>query len=403
MATPMTEDEAVALALQNSPEVHWRGYAVEESEALTQAGLAWNNPVLRVGGLRYDRLAEPAVAHRSYGDHPFEHTTVGLRWAPPGLGERAARRAEGRAREADARMELVIARRDTVALVRTLHAQVLSYDAQIALVKDVVEQRETLRALVQHRLTLQAATLLDQSLTDVDYLEARTQLVEIEGRRRAAYDELLIQLGLPAEVEIDLAPATDTCAPPSDVRALTERAWQVNPHLHVLEAERLSIEAEQVRSRRQIFPWLDYVQLSYGLAGTDRSSYVAFQFQLMLPLLDWKGPRRQALRAHEHALLERIQTENRALSERVVRTRARLAEQAALVEHYRDAASVVERGVADLRKTLAQAGPTNLLEIVQLQARLLATRRAYVRAQLECKLQQIELDRLTRTGLGGKQ
>jgi outer membrane protein TolC len=39
------------------------------------------------------------------------------------------------------------------------------------------------------------------------------------------------------------------------------------------------------------------------------------------------------------------------------------------------------------------------VQFVQLQARLLATQRSYLRAQLECKLQQIELDRTTGSGL----
>ena len=83
----------------------------------------------------------------------------------------------------------------------------------------------------------------------------------------------------------------------------------------------------------------------------------------------------------------------------ILRTTALQAEQAALVERYRDAASVVESGVANLRKALELSGPTNLFEVVQLQARLLATQRSYLRAQLDCQVLQIELDRLTSTGL----
>ena len=403
VVAPLTEEAAVALALRNSPEVRWRGYAVEESEALTQVGLAWNNPHLRIGGLRYDQLAEPAFNSRSYGDHPFEHTTVALRWSPPELGERSARRAEGRARETVARVEMVVARRDTVALVRTLYARILSYDRQLALVRDVVEQREKLRALVRHRLALQAATLLDQSLTEVDYLDARTQLIELEVRRRAAYDELLVQLGLPVETRITLAQSADRCLPPGDARALAERAWRSNPRLRVIEAQRDVVVAARARSRLALLPWLDYVQVAYGLTGIDHPSYLALQVQLTLPVLDWKGPQGRALRAHERALSSRIQSEDRALSERVMHTRALLAEQAALVERYRTAASIVERGVADLRETLAQGGPTNLFEVDQLQTRLLATQRAYLRAELECRVQQIELDRLTRTDLGDAQ
>jgi outer membrane protein TolC len=396
----LTEQQAVELALKNSPQVRYRGYSVEEAEAQTDAGLAWNNPLLRVGGMRYEQLIDPAIDRRSYGSHPFYHTNVGIRWSPPGLGERGAKRAEGRANEADARMELAMARRDTTALVRKLHAQILSFDAQVTLVKDVIEQREKLRQLVKSRLELQAATLLDQSLTEVDYLDARTQLAELEAKRRASHDELLIQLGLPVDAEIKLAPSgPDACTAPEGVTTLVERARAANPRLRLLHAQKTQADAEMTRRWLDLVPWFDYVQVSYGLAGDNNPSYIAFQLQLTLPILDWKGPHRRALRARGMALTERIQADNRMYSNLVLRTSALQAEQAALVARYRDAAHVVEQGVANLRKALEQKGPTSLLEIVQLQARLLATQRSYQRAQLECKLQAIELERLTSTGL----
>lgn len=399
VATPLTEEQAVEMALRNSPQVLFRSHFVDEAKALTEVGLAWNNPHLRFAGMRYDELIDPAIDRRSYGEHPFYHTSVGLRWYPPGLGERGARRAEGLAKEADARMELAIARRDTAALVRKLHAEILSYDAQLALGKDVIEQREKLRALVKSRLEQQAATLLDQSLSDVDYLDARTQFAEVEVRRRAAYDELLLQLGLPAGTNVSLAPSAATCTTPEEATQLAERAHKANPRLHLLGAQLDAVNAERRRRWLELVPWLDYVQVTYGLAGDNNPSYLAFQLQLTLPILDWKGPHRRALSAREQGLAERIHADDRALSNLVLRTAAAQAEQAALVSRYREAASVVEGGLTHLREALEKGRITNLFEVVQLQTRLLATQRSYLRAQLECKLQQIELDRITSSGL----
>jgi len=397
---PLTEEQAVEMALANSPQVRFRSHFVTEAQAKTDVALAWNNPLLRVAGLRYDQLIEPALERRSYGEHPFYHTSIGLRWSPPGLGERSARRAQGLANEAEARMELALVRRDTTALVRKLHSQIVSYDAQIALGKDVIEQREKLRTLVKKRLEQRAATLLDQSLSEVDYLDAKTQLAEVEVRRRAAYDELLLHLGLPPGTAITLAPGQDTCTAPEDAATLTEKARAANPRLRLLNAQRLAVDAERRRRWMDLIPWFDYVQVAYGLAGDNNPSYVAFQFQLTLPILDWKGPHRRALTAREEGLIERIQADNRALSDLVLRTVAAQAEQAALVERYRDAAAVVESGLAHLRQAVDQGIVTNLFEVVQLQGRLLSTQRTYLRAKLECKLHQIELDRITSSGFG---
>jgi outer membrane protein TolC len=399
VATPLTEEQVVEMALRNSPQVLFRSHFLDEAKALTEVGLVWNNPHLRFAGMRYDELIDPAIDRRTYGEHPFYHTSIGLRWYPPGLGERGARRAEGLAKEADARMELAIARRDTAALVRKLHAEILSYDAQLALGKDVIEQREKLRALVKSRLEQQAATLLDQSLSDVDYLDARTQFAEVEVRRRAAYDELLLQLGLPAGTNVSLAPSAATCTTPEEATQLAERAHKANPRLHLLGAQLDAVNAERRRRWLELVPWFDYVQVAYGLAGDNNPSYLAFQLQLTLPILDWKGPHRRALSAREQGLAERIHADDRALSNLVLRTAAAQAEQAALVGRYREAAAVVEGGVAHLRQALEAGRVTNLFEVVQLQTRLLATQRSYLRAQLECKLQQIELDRITSSAL----
>jgi len=134
------------------------------------------------------------------------------------------------------------------------------------------------------------------------------------------------------------------------------------------------------------------------MEGDNNPSYVAFHLQLTLPIPDWKRPHLRALSAREQGLTERIQADNRALSDLVLLTTALQAAQAAPVERYRETATVVERGVANLRKALELSGPTYLLEIVQLQTRLLVTQRSYLRAQLECELQKIELDRITSPG-----
>jgi outer membrane protein TolC len=398
---PLTEGQAVEQALQNSPQVRYRGHSVEEAEAQTEAGLAWNNPLFRIGGLRYHQLVDPMIDGRSYGNHPLDHASVALRWSPPALGERGARRAQGQANEADARMELTIAQRDITALVRKLHAEIVNYDAQLALGKDVVGQRAKLRDLVKSRLEQHAATLLDESLSEIDYLDAKTQNAGIEVRRRAAYDELLLQLGLPQGTSITLASSgKDTCPAPEDAATLAERARVANPRLRLLQAEQNAVDAERTRRWLDLVPWVDYLQVGYGFAGDDSPSYVAFQLQFTLPIFDWKRPHRRALNAREAALSERIQADNRALSDQVLRTTAALGEKAALVARYHEAASVVDGGLTHLRHAVERGAVTNLFEVVQLQGRLLATQRSYLQAQLECKLQQIELDRLTGTGLG---
>jgi hypothetical protein len=144
-----------------------------------------------------------------------------------------------------------------------------------------------------------------------------------------------------------------------------------------------------------LIPWFDYLQVGYGLAGDNRPSYVSFQFQLTLPLFDWKGPHRRALAARHEALLEQRNAEDRRLSDTVLRLAGAQAAQAAVVARYGEATQVVEGGLARLRKAVEQGQVTNLVELVQLQTRLLAIKRSHLRALLDCQLQRIELDRIS--------
>jgi len=401
LPSPLTEDQAVELALKQSPQVRFRSHFVEEARARTDADLRWNNPQLRLEDLRYGQLLEPAIDRRTYGDHPLVHAEVALRWKPPELGERSSLRAEGRAREADKQMDLEETRRETVAFVRRLHAEILVYDAQIALGKATVEQTQKLSALVKAKREQHAATLLDQSLADVEHLDATNHLAEAEVRRRAAYHQLLAQLGLPAGTEMTLAPSEkDPCAPPAETAAMIERAHATNPRLGLYRAELAYADAARRKSWLDLIPWFDFVQVSYGFAGDNAPSYISLNLALTLPIVDWKGADRRAFAARREGFLEQIKADERSLSDLVIQVAAEQAEQAALVKRYQESIAVMEEGVKRFQGSLEQGHATDLFEAVKLQTRLRTTQRYYLRARLECKLQQIELDRITSSGLG---
>jgi outer membrane protein TolC len=396
LSSPLTEDQAVELALRNSPQVKFRGHFFEEAKARTDADLHWNNPQLRISDMRYGQLVDPAIDRRTYGDHPFYHTEIAIRWRPPELGERGALRAEGRVREADRRLDLAETIRETRAFVRQLHARILTYDAQIALGKETVEQTAKLNDLVKRKREQHAATLLEQSIFDVEHLDAANHLAEAEVRRRAAYNQLLAQLGLPAGAEIALAPSTkDPCAPPAETAALIERAKATNPRLDLYRAEIERADAARKKGWLDLIPWFDFLQVSYGLAGDNNPSYVAFNLALTLPILDWKRADRRAAATRRDGFLERIKADERALSDLVIQTAAEQAEQAVLVKRYRESVAVMEDAVEKFRASLERGHATDLFEVVKIESRLQTTRRYYLRAQLECKLQQIELERLS--------
>jgi outer membrane protein TolC len=393
---PLTEERAVEMALRNNSALSAASHRVEETHALEDAANRWNNPELRVQNLRSDHLLEPAIHGSSYPNHPFEKAAIGLRWSPPELGQRTEWRAEADLHTSQASAELALSQRSTAARVRALHATVLSLDAQLAVARDAQEDRERTRRILQRRVEQQAATIVEQSAAEVDFLDALATTQDLQIQRQQAYDDLLVQLGLPPETVIALSgEGAGRCTPPADATALRALAEKNDLRLNVFQAELDAVEAERSRRWFQLVPWPSYVQLSYVLRGDNDPAYWTFQFGITLPLFDWKSADRRALVAKQ----ARIEDERRAkvaeIDQQLRRALARQAEQAALVQRYREAASILEEAL----KRFGRGGEaTGALQAGQLRARVLAARRAHLRAELECRLEQIEIERLVGSG-----
>jgi outer membrane protein TolC len=395
-----TEAQAVERALVHSPLLKAKDDEVDEASAWTDVATRWSNPQLRISKLRYDQLVEPAVQGRTYGDHPFQKTSIGIRWDPPALGQRSARTAEARVREVKAAAERVQSRRDTAALVRTLHASVVNLDAEIELEKSALAGRERLRDLVHKRVEEQAATRLDESLADVDYLEVATRLGELEEQRRQDYASLLAQLELPPDAVVTLlGDSGDGCKQALESRDLEERAERANPWADMVAQEIKAADTERSRRLWVLLPWPDYLQASYVMAGDNQPGYFTFELGLTLPLLDWKRGERRAFAAKHRALVEELRAQNRALADRLRRTASAQAAQAFLVRRYHDSAAEIDQGLTLLHRSLENGESTNLLQVEHVQTRLFAAQRSALQAQLDCKLRQIDLDRLTGTEL----
>lgn len=380
-AEPLTEEQAVAMALQKSPSLSALDHRVEETRAWEDAAGDWNNPEVRVQNLRSNHL-----------DDRFEKARIGLRWTPPELGKGSAQQAEAGLFAARASSELESTRRAMAARVRSLHATVLGLDAQIAVARESQQERERLRKLVQRRVERQAATIVDQSAAEVDALDAFEVVQELEIRRRQAYGDLLAELGLPAEGSIALSgQGAPACAPPADDPTLQSLAVKNDPRTPALRAELRAVDAERTQRWLSLAPWFTYLQASYVLRGDDDPAYWTFQFGISLPLFDWKVAERRSLTAKQARLEDQHRAETAELDLRLRRALTELAEQAALVQRHRESAKVLEDG---LQHFLRNSETTGLLQASQLRTRMLAARRAHLRAELECRLKQIEVDRI---------
>ncbi len=398
-APPLTEERAVELAVSHSPALRALASRVDEARAQVDVAGHWANPELRVQNLRSDLLLAPALEGSTYSDHPFGGARVGLRWSPPELGLRAERRAAAEAEVAQSLAQRAQAERDLAARVRGLHATLLSLEKQVDLARRALEERDRLRALALRRLDRGAATALEQSSAQLDYLEAASAQQELEARRGQALDELRIQLGLPEGEAVELAgEGGGACAPPSDPNALLEQAARGGARLSEFPARLEAVESARSHRFLQLLPWPDYLQLSYVLPSDKTPAYLTLQFGLTLPLLDWKTADRRSLGAKRVRIEEERRAEVMELERRVRRAAAEQAEQAQLQVRLREAESILEGSLQQARRALEAGETTDLAQVSRLSTRALAARRASLRAELECRLRQIELERLAGSG-----
>lgn len=385
--TPLTEQGAVEAALREAPALSALEHRVEEARALEGAAAPWDNPELRVENLRSDRLLDP-----DRRGEPLERARIGLRWDPPRLGEGPARRAAARVATAESAAERELSRRATAARARSLHATVIALDAQLAVAREEREQRERARKLLQRRVELQAATAVEQSAAELDWLEAAAAVQELEARRRHAYDDLLAVTGARAGAVVELsAEGASRCVPPAAGEVLLARAEQGAPRRELFLSELRAVDAERARTWLALVPWPTFVEVSYVLPGDRDPASWTVQLGVELPLLDWRSDERRALEARRRRVEAERRAAEAAAGREVRRALAEVEAKATLAERHREAAAVLEQALQPFERS----EDVGALQAAQLRGRLLGARRARLRAELDCTLATIELERLS--------
>lgn len=393
-AVALSIERAVELAVEHSPELRALAFQVAEEDALVDDALRMRNPQLRIADLRSDRLVSPAIDGRPYSSHPFEDLELGLRWSPPNLGSWAARRARAERRVDQAEAELARVRREIVARVRSLHAEVVAIDRQLELAETALELSDQLKQLTRRRLESQAATVLDQSLTDLDYLDALTDREGLESERREVYHELVGLVGGGQQEFSIVADGQIGCGFPSEpAEFLVKTAIDRHPQLAALRARIEEVESAISETRLELVPWIDFMQLSYVLGGASDPDAVRLRFGVTLPLLDWNRAEIAGLRARRNRVDAELDAYRERVTNQVRHTYQELIGSAELHRRFEAEADLVAASMTQLRRAL-EVGETDLLQMALVQSRTLRARRAGMRAFLRCQQSAIELWRL---------
>ena len=384
----MSPDEAVAVALVLNPEIRAfrRERGVAEGE-LIAAGL-FPNPELLLRWLHIENVT------RSLATAGLD---IGLNWAPPRPGERAARQARARARIEEVRAQIAAEEWALAAGVRRAHAAVWVADERLRFVDASLRLQERVRQFLRDKLALGDISRIDANLLELGYAEAVRERAAIAGERDRARLELNTLLGLPPGADLRMEAA---------MPARLETRLSVDPE--VLELLMVARRPDLVAARQE------YEQAEQGL----RLAYIQripwFRFGpayerdvdkegalnkfgigvgIDLPLAN--------LNQGEIARLDAVREKLReGFVARVHRARAevndalrRLRTQERLLAIYRDVVQPALDESASLADAALELGDVNVLQFVAAQDKVLRGRRELLEAQLEYWKAGFELER----------
>lgn len=385
LADGISAREAVALALERSPQLLSLRWKREAAQAGVADARAFADPELRTGRFDFD---EEGSLVRNY--------SLALRWTPPRLGERGLKGswALGKVSETDAEIEG--ARQQLAAEIRLLHMNIVFLDKQIKLAEDSLKVREQIAEFVEAQVAAGVKTALDQNVAELALADARTLPGMYSAERRLAMSRLAAELGFPRSRNLVLQLDEDPLA--LQPRSFEPAGEAANPVASRGEFAMQSARCSQAEAllklkRRERYPWLSHVQLTREFGAAHGADTWGFRLGLELPVFKWlRGTTRapaaelERCRAELDAVRSRIGEEVEELQERL---RARYGE----LQYQRQTIEPLARRDLELSEAALAAGQGDRALRLASEARRLARQQTYLAKLHEYRRLEIELDR----------
>jgi len=266
------------------------------------------------------------------------------------------------------------------------YVRVAAASERIRLLTAAESVADTLRTATERRYQLGDVAALDLNLTTIAAARARAERARAEGERDDALRPLRTLLGLEARGSIALADGIDR-QPAAETVLLA--ALVQSPVIRRTDAALAQARAEFTlghgMSRPDVAP-----RLSFSREQDDH--ILLGGLSITLPLFD----RGQATSAEADARIRRLTQERaatlRALELEVIGGLSAYARKQSAVEELRDRALPAVADNESLATRSLEAGEINLLNFLLVRQDVLATRLAYVEAQLDAALAAIDVD-----------
>ena len=387
LADGLSADEAVAAALFLNPALRSfrRERGVAEGE-LIAAGL-FPNPDLEI---RWLFIQDVTKSFLTGG------LDLGLRWAPPRPGERAAKIARAEARIGEVRAQIADEEWRLAADVRKAHATLWGALERRRFADAALALQDRVRRFIRDKRDLGDASRLEANLIELQYFETVREREAILADEDRARLDLNRQLGLPPRTVIPLQPSGPIAYRPFMLRTgvLETLLIERRPGLAAARQEYEQAEQSLRLAYIQRIPWF-----RFGPAyerDVDEGGVVerlGVSLGIDLPLANLNQGEIARLEAVREKLRQGFADKVHAARAEVYDAERALRFQERLVRLFLDAIQPVLDENAALTDAALELGEVNVLQFVTAQTQVLRGRRDFIEAQLEYWRAAFELER----------
>lgn len=377
MATNLTPESAVAMALDGNRDLAAARFAIRQAEGrLKQAGL-WPNPEFELGG-KNDR------AFANDGEYDF---ATGFKQRFPITGRLTKAKAV-------ARVDVAMALAEVRNQERLLAGEVLGLSRGLLVTREKLKANEEIQSVIQKVIEVSEKRLKVAEVSVADVNSAKLELqrlalaqAALSNQEEIASTALNRLLGREPKTPLQMSGATSAEFDTNTVAEISRQTIARRPdrQLAALGIDRAGAEIKLARAEK----WEDWtVGFDYSRSvgkfdapiGTKTDNFLGVGVSIPLPL--WN--RNQGRVSEAQATQQRAEAELKALDLRIA-TEAQTAENQMrrlldILRQYReDSIKLAEENIALLQKGYAD-GLVNITAVIQAQQQLTGLRQSYLEA-----------------------
>jgi outer membrane protein, heavy metal efflux system len=375
----LTADEAVAIAMVNSPrlQVMLAELGIARADLIDASTIS--NPLFEA------EFRFPAAPY-----HPFE---LSIAQSLIDLIQLPRRRALGRAAFAAAQMRISSEVLRFAADVRSVYYDLLSATQHVALSRVALESAQTAAEVAMKQHSAENITDLDLENEQALYEQAKLELAGAEKRLVVAREALLRAMGLRSVSTEWRVPATFPDLPAAEMEQQQLENLAATQRLDIAIARReLDIAQRRVPIARLAMLEETVVDLHYE-REPDGEETMGPGIQIPIPIFNTGRGARTRAEAQFLGARHAVNALEQEAASQLRAARATLAEARARVEYYRDVIVPRRTRIVELTKLEHNAMLVGVFQLLQAKQNEMQARRDFIDAQREYWGARIDLDR----------